>query len=199
MLKVFALCGVLVLGFTRTAQAEWHFTPMAGLTMFGNTSLLDREDATGKRHPHVGGSIALLGKGIIGAEAITIWTPGFFEQGNQDPAAVESSRALSAMANVVITTPRRWSEYSLRPFISAGFGLMHASVRAENDILPIDVSTPGFNIGGGAVGFLSERTGLRFDLRYHTTLNQASEADAPTFGPVHLRYTTASIGIVFRR
>ena len=31
-------------------------------------------------------------------------------------------------------------------------------------------------------------------------LNRAQEDDAPTFdGPVHLRYVTASIGIVFRR
>lgn len=195
MLKVLALGGVIVLGFTSTAQAEWHFTPMVGFTMFGNTSLFDREFATGKRHGHVGGSVALLGSGIFGAEVLTIWTPNFFEHGDLD--LVKSGRTIAGMANVVVTTPRRWTEYGLRPFVSGGFGLMHASVTA--DALPIDVNTPGFNIGGGAVGFLSERTGLRFDFRYHGTLNQLNDEDAPSIGPVHLRYVTASIGIVFRR
>jgi len=195
MLKVLALSGVIVLSSAGTAQAEWHFTPLAGLTMFGNTSLFDRESATGKRHPHLGASVALLGSGIFGAEALMIWTPGFFEQGDID--LVDSSRTIVGMANVVVTTPRRWTEYGLRPFISGGLGLMHA--RATADILPIDVNTPGINIGGGAVGFLSDRTGLRFDIRYHSTLNRLNDEDVPSIGPVHLRYVTASIGIVFRR
>jgi len=197
MLKALALCGVIVLGSARTAQAEWHFTPMAGFTMFGNTSLVDSEGATGKRHAHVGGSVALLGSGIFGAEVLTLWTPGFFEQGNLDP--VDSSRAITGMANVVVTTPRRWTEYGLRPFVSGGFGLIHAHASGIDNVFPIDFNAAGFNIGGGAVGFLSDRTGLRFDFRYHSTLNRLSDEDVPSIGPVHLRYVTASIGIVFRR
>ncbi len=195
MLKVLALCGVIVVCSARPAQAEWHFTPLAGLTMNGNTSLFDRESATDKKHGHLGASVALLGSGIFGAEALTIWTPGFFEQDDVD--LVDSSRTIVAMANIVVTTPRRWTEYGLRPFISGGFGLMHANVTA--DILPINVNTAGINIGGGAVGFLSERTGLRFDIRYHSTLNRLDDEETPSIGPVHLRYVTASIGIVFRR
>ncbi|MBA3638688.1 MAG: hypothetical protein M3541_17475 [Acidobacteriota bacterium] len=197
LLKMLALCGVIVLSSARTANAEWHFTPMAGFTAFGNTSLFDAEGGTGKRHGHVGGSVALLGSGIFGAEVLSIWTPGFFEQDDVD--RIESSRAVSAMANVVITTPRRWTEYGLRPFVSGGFGLMHARTSATEDVLLIDVNTPGFNIGGGAVGFLSERTGLRFDIRYHSTLNRLDDEDVPSIGPVHLRYVTASVGIVLRR
>ena len=197
MLKVFALCGVLLLVSARTAQAEWHFTPMAGLTMFGNTSLFDGEDATGKRHRHFGASVSLLSGGIVGAEAIAIWTPGFFQHG--DARLIENSRTMLAMANIVVTAPKRWTEYSLRPFISGGFGWIHASATGEPAVLPIDLNTTGFNIGGGAVGFLSTRTGLRFDFRYHSTLKSQEDEDTPAFGPVHLRYVTVSIGLVFRR
>ena len=190
-------CGVLVLCSARAAQAEWHFTPMAGFTMFGNTSLFDAEDATNKRHFNLGGSVSLLGSGIFGAEVLTIWTPGFFQHGDVD--LLDSSRTVSGMANVVLTTPRRWTEYGLRPFVSGGFGLMHAQASSTEDVFPINVNTPGYNIGGGAVGFLSERTGLRFDIRYHSTLNRLDDEDVPSIGPVHLRYVTASIGLVFRR
>lgn len=197
MLRVFALCGVIILGAARPAHAEWHFTPLAGLTMFGNTSLVDSELAAGKRRPHFGGSVSLLGSGIFGAEVLTIWTPGFFEDGNVDP--VDSSRTITAMANVVITTPRRWTEYGLRPFVSGGFGMMHAHASGTQVVLPIDLNTAGLNIGGGVIGFLSDRTGLRFDIRYHSTLKRVDDEDVPSIGPEHLRYVTASIGIVFRR
>ena len=198
MVKVLALCGVILFGFTRPAHAEWHFAPMIGLTMFGNTSVVDLENGTSERHTHLGASVALL-RGIVGAEVITIWTPGFFEKSRPAVELIKSSRTVIAMGNVVLTAPRRWTEYSLRPIVSAGFGLIHVSVTEiiPGGILPSDVNVAGFNIGGGAVGFLSDRTGVRFDLRYHTTLNRSE--GAPTFGPAHIHYVTGSIGLVFRR
>lgn len=201
MLKVLALCALILVGFARNASAEWHFVPMVGMTMLGNTSLLDFEKGTGDRHRHYGASVAFLGNGILGVEALTLWTPSFFDSPNPPIEFVESSRTLVAMGNIVLTTPRLWTEYSLRPYVSGGLGLMHASTTAKSEpvagIFPIDINVAAFNIGGGAVGFLSNRTGLRFDFRYHSTLNRS--ADAPSFGPVHLRYVTASIGLVFRR
>jgi hypothetical protein len=165
--------------------------------MLGNTSLVDPELATEKRHWNVGGAVTLLGSGIFGAEVITAWTPGFFERDDLD--FVKSSRTVSLMANVVVTTPRRWTEYSLRPFVSGGLGLMHVAQEEEDvTIFPFDLNMVGFNIGGGAIGFLSERTGLRFDLRYHSVLNPSDQGPI-AFEDVHLRYVTASVGIVFRR
>lgn len=199
-LKVLTLCAAILLGSTRTAQAEWQFTPMAGFTMFGNTSLLDLEQGSGERHKHFGGSVAFLSEGIVGVEVLGLWTPGFFDASKPAVDLVKSSRTAVVMGNVVLTAPRRWTEYSLRPYVSGGLGLLHASTtenRPGEGIFPIDVNAAGFNIGGGAVGFLTQRTGVRFDFRYHSTLNRSE--DAPSIGPVHLRYVTASIGLVFRR
>jgi len=170
---------------------------MVGLTMLGNTSLVDPELATEKRHWNVGGAVTLLGSGIFGAEGITTWTPGFFQRDDLD--LVTTSRVVSVMANVVLTTPRRWTEYSLRPFVSGGFGLMHIrKVENPEGLFPVNLNLAGFNIGGGAIGFLSERTGLRFDLRYHSVLNPSDQGPI-AFDDVRLRYLSASIGIVFRR
>ena len=202
-MRVLGSCGLLLLVLAQPASAEWHITPFAGLTMFGNTTLVDPESATGNRHLHAGGSVSWLSRGIFGIEAVGTWTPGFFEGETSfedipvGEVDVVSSRALSLMGNVLVTLPQRWTEYGLRPFISGGFGLMQAKRSDLRDIFPINVNAAGFNIGGGAIGFLTERTGLRFDVRYHSTLNR--ETDAPAFGEVHLRYITASVGIVFRR
>jgi hypothetical protein len=195
MSRVLALCCVLLLAPAQHAAAEWHFTPMAGLTLLGSTSIFDPELGTEKRHWNLGGAVTLLGSGLVGAEVITAWTPGFFER--DDLSLVDSSRVLSLMANVVLTTPRRWTEYGLRPFVSGGLGLMHVA-KMDPGLFPVDLNLAGFNIGGGAIGFLTPRTGLRFDLRYHSTLN-ASDEGPISIGDVHLRYVTASIGLVLRR
>jgi hypothetical protein len=48
------------------------------------------------------------------------------------------------------------------------------------------------------VGFLTQRTGLRFDVRYHSTLRESDPEDI-ALGPIRMRYVTATIGLVFRR
>lgn len=174
---------------------------MVGLTTLGSTSLHDSELATGKRHRNFGGAVSLLGPGLLGAEVVTFWTPGYFDRDEAfgETDFVKSSRTVSIMGNVVLTAPQRWTEYSLRPFVSAGLGLMHVSkTNIPEGIFDFDLNLLGFNVGGGAVGFLSKRTGLRFDIRYHSVLNPSDHGPIST-GDVHLRYITASIGLVFRR
>ncbi len=202
MLRTVVLCLFLLAACASEAAAEWQFVPIAGLTVLGSTSMVDPELGTGKRHLHAGGVVSWLSRGIIGVEALTVWTPNFFEgdptsdsllDPGANPVQVEGSRAVSLMANVVVTLPQRWTEYGLRPFISGGFGLMHA--KNGDELFPTTVNVRGVNIGGGAVGFLTNKTGLRFDVRYHSTLNRLEGA----LSDAHLRYVTASIGLVIRR
>jgi hypothetical protein len=205
MLRAVAICLLLLATCASDAAAEWHFTPMGGLTMLGSTSVFDPEEGTGNTHLNAGGAVSWLSRGIFGAEAMTTWTPNFFEGEPRsdflDPGAnrvqIKSSRALSFMGNVVVTLPQRWTEYGLRPFISGGLGWMHASSIDDSELLPVKVNVRGVNVGGGATGFLTNKTGLRFDVRYHSTLNRLE--GATTLGAAHLRYMTASIGIVIRR
>jgi hypothetical protein len=189
--------GVLLalLAFPQSAAAEWHFTPMLGTTFFIKTSVVDLDAATDQIHRNFGGSVALLGSGIFGAEGLIVWTPGLF---TGDKGLVKNSRVISVMGNVLVTTPRRWTEYSLRPFVSGGFGLVHVSNTDVAKVFPFDSNLPAFNIGGGAIGFLSKRTGIRFDLRYYSNLARSDEGPVAV-GRVHIRYMTASVGLVLRR
>ncbi len=102
------------------------------------------------------------------------------------------------MGNVVLTAPRRWTEYHLRPFVSGGLGLMHVSAADEPaELLAASKSAAAFNVGGGAIGFLSQRVGLRFEMRYYANLHRTDEGPIAV-APLHVRYFTGSIGIVFR-
>ena len=168
---------------------------MLGTTFFIKTSVVDLDAATDQIHRNFGGSVALLGSGIFGAEGLIVWTPGLF---TGDKGLVKNSRVISVMGNVLVTTPRRWTEYSLRPFVSGGFGLVHVSNTDVAKVFPFDSNLPAFNIGGGAIGFLSKRTGIRFDLRYYSNLARSDEGPVAV-GRVHIRYMTASVGVVLRR
>ena len=195
MLRALAACACL-LAAPATAAAEWHISPMIGLTFAGKTTLNDFDQATGKVHPNLSISGSLLGGGLLGVEAIGSLTPGFFQTG--DGVFVKESRAYAIMGNLVVTAPRRLTEYFLRPFVSGGFGLMRASQVDALEVLPASASLLGYNIGGGAIGFFSNSTGVRFDLRYYGTLHGVDRG-AIAVGDVHLRYMAASVGVVIRR
>jgi hypothetical protein len=193
--RALLICCSLALVFPQSAGAEWHFTPFLGATFLGDTNLVDPDLATDKVHRNFGGSVAVLGGGIFGAAGVVVWTPGFF---TGERALVRKSRSIAVMGNAVLTTPRRWTEYSLRPFVSGGFGVLTASKTEVADVFSTDRNFPAFNVGGGAVGFLSKRTGVRFDFRYYRSVSRSDQ------GPVaidafHIAYMTASVGLVIRR
>jgi hypothetical protein len=193
--RIFAPGLFFALTFPASAAAEWHFTPTIGWTFAANTSLLDPDHGTAKMHWNFGGSVTLLGGGIFGVEGMVNWTPGFF---TGDEVIVSKSHTVAYMGNIMLTTPRRWTEYGLRPFVSGGLGMLGFSRTEVNNVFPDDGNIAAFDVGGGAIGFLSKRTGLRFDLRYYSNLKPSNEGPI-SFGSTHLRYMTASIGVVIRR
>jgi hypothetical protein len=194
-LAVGCLCVVVC---ARPAAAEWHLTPTVGLTFAGNTSLFDPDLGSGNVHGNLGGSVTLLGRGVLGVEGLFVWTPGFFKG---DRNLIQSSRSTVLMGNVMLTAPRRWTEYNLRPFVSGGIGMLQASYQETTEgLIPLSVKLAAFNIGGGAIGFFSPRTGVRFDLRYYSNLPGQSRDLIPlTSDTLHLRYMTFSVGLVLRR
>lgn len=186
------------------AHAEWQLIPLVGLTLGAHTNaqLVGDTIAPIGTHINFGGAVSLLGGGILGAEGIGVFTPNF--KGDVG-TTVNSSRALAVMGNVVLTTPRRWTEYTLRPYVSGGFGVMRLSVTVPNDqsanlqpVLGTQLNAAGFDIGGGAVGFFTKRTGVRFDFRYYRRLHPGSSAVIGTDDP-QVSFMTLSVGVVFRR
>ena len=205
MLRALVVACACLLAAPATAFAEWHITPMVGLTFAGKTTIFDPDEGTGKRHPSLSGAVAMLGSGVLAVEGIVEFTPKFFQSGDESvlftpggqSALVDSSHALALMGNVVVTAPKKWTEYFLRPFVSGGFGLLRVSKREALDIFPTTLNLAGYNIGGGAVGFLTRNTGVRFDLRYYSTL-RGTDHGPIAVGDVHVRYMTLSIGLVIR-
>ena len=203
-LRILALVAILSLAIPSPCAAEWQFVPFVGFTFAGATTLVDSEDAVDKRHWHFGGAVSLLGDGPFGVEGLFLRTPGFFyndEFACDINTCVTSGHTYALMGNAVLTIPRHWNRYGLRPFVSGGAGLLHASRNDAQNVLPMHLNLVGMNIGGGAVGLVTDRVGLRFDLRYFRKIEGPDEdtLDPPvSIGPIRLRYWTMSFGVVFK-
>jgi hypothetical protein len=180
-----------------TADADWLVMPYIALDFGGSTSIVDLEQAAGNAHLTYGGAVGWLGEGVFGWEADFAYTPSFFET-DEGPELVTSSHVLSLMGNVIVATPLSWTNLSLRPFLSGGLGAIQASTHDGLNVFTVDRTLWGFNAGGGAMGFISERTGLRWDLRYFRNIKSDEGASGVGFGTPSLSYWRASMAVVLR-
>lgn len=208
LFRVLALSAIF-LSIPGQAHAEWQFTPFVGYTFGASTTFFDFDlseegRATDETRINFGGSVRWIGASPIGLEAYYVHTPGFFnaKQFNLNLARVTESRTYAIMGNVVVATPRSWNRYGLRPSLSGGIGLMHASADDTLQIFPYHQNLLGMNLGGGAVGMLSDRIGVRFDLRYFRNIKgvAAEDLEFPVTGGerVRLRYWTLGFGVVIK-
>jgi hypothetical protein len=191
---------IALLSFARPAAADWHFTPFIGVTLGGNTTIIDPENVlTGRKfarkHPVFGASVTRLWRGPIGLEGLVAYVPGIFDR--DDLTLVTGSRSIAAMGNVVVTIPRAWSEHGLRPFVSGGFGVLHVAKTDPLDVFPIRRNVLGYNVGGGAVGPITERTGVRFEARAFSYIRSADPAGG-SVDRENFSFWTATVGVVFR-
>jgi len=181
-----------------SARADWLVMPLVGVSFGGDTNIIDLEDATGLRNVTYGGTVALLSPGGLGLEADVSYVPGFFQrEGGGD--LVASSSVLSVMGNVIVAAPLSLTRQSLRPYVSGGFGLIRAHFDDVLDLFPVDRNLSGVNIGGGAIGFLSRRTGVRVDLRYYQAVGSSDEGSFPIgLGSPKLSFWRGSLALVLK-
>jgi hypothetical protein len=188
-------CFAVVMSAAATASADWHFTPFIGTSFKGSTTIIDLDDAAGRVHGNYGVVVDFVGAGPLAVEGLFSYVPGFLDR--SDVNVVTSARTFALMGNVMLATPRKWNEYGLRPFVSGGVGLLHASSHDFLNIFSIKRNVLGYNLGGGAVGFVSSSTGFRFDVRYFSNL-RPSETVGESLSREHLSFWTASVGVVLR-
>ena len=84
--------------------------------------------------------------------------------------------------NFLLALPISITRESLRPYAVAGLGWVHASA---NDIIGFNAVSNdflGLALGGGAIGFVSDTAGLRFDLRYFKSVSSGDVSELPAEG-----------------
>ena len=199
MTRLAAAVGVLALStlaaVSAAEAADSQIRPFVGATFGGSTSFVDLEGAAGKLNPAIGVSAVLLGD-IFGGEVEVADAPGFFQTGNKH--LVLSSRVTTVTANVVVGMPRRMTEYSLRPYLVGGAGLVRVKIDDVFGLVPVSSVLPAFDIGGGATGFLSTRVGVFWEVRRFQSMARATADRGVTFGEERVSFWRATMGLAIR-
>ena len=177
------------------ARADWLLSPFVGTTFGAKTALLQLDvGAPTSKHAIFGGSGGWLSDHVFGMEADLAFSPAFFEQDDR-LAIVLKGRVTTLFGNAMAAVPISVSRDSLRPYVTGGLGLVRVT---QEDIFRLGEtdSSLGLQLGGGAVGMISNRAGVRFDLRHTRTLRQG----ATILGErqTKLSFWRATIGVVVR-
>jgi hypothetical protein len=199
---------VVLCGSVREARADYLFIPFIGGTFAGQTAFLTGrlEDLTGQREaggsqrPTFGGSVGWLSSGLLGIEGDFSYTPGMFQRDTELslPGFIYDSSVITLSGNVIVAVPRGVTGYSLRPYLVGGAGLIHSWFNYDEVFPTIDDDSLGFNVGGGAIGFLTPRTGVRFELRHFRTFDREPNEASLEVLP-RLSFWRFTVGVVIRR
>jgi hypothetical protein len=186
-----SLCWTIVP--TSRAHADWLITPFIGTT-FGTSTAFPQPEvgAVEANHLMFGGAGTWLSDGILGVEGEYAHAPRFFQEGVE--GLVQESQVTTFTGHVIVAAPLAVTGDSLRPYVLAGLGLVHLNI--EDPFLGVTDNSLGLQLGGGAIGFVSDRAALRFDLRHVRTLSRA-----PTIlgeREAKLSFWRASVGVAIR-
>lgn len=173
------MCAAAALIFVcapRPVSAEWQLKPFIAGTYGGDTTFLFVRQSDNYGHVGLGVSGMWLGE-IFGGEVDFGHTPNFFQGSDPVAALVVDSGVTTVTGNVVVAMPKRLAQYTLRPYIVGGAGLMH--IRYDTGtILQLQTlsNLKAMDLGAGVTGFLTRRLGVSWDVRYFRSIDRTREA-----------------------
>lgn len=191
--RILALAVALAVVAPAPASAEWFVTPFLGIKFASSTSIVDLEFGASNPKITLGVSATILSDKVFGIEGELGYSPRFFERsGGSD--LIARSNVTTLFGSVVLAVPRKITRDSLRPYGIAGLGLIHVGIDDTVGLLPVDTNLVGIGLGGGALGRLTNRTSLRFEVRHIRNLAPPKETGTG-FGAIEIKYWRATVGV----
>jgi opacity protein-like surface antigen len=193
---------VMIAAAPGTASADWLFTPFIGANFGGDADFgeFDEFDDEFERRVDVGASLGWMGAGVIGFEVDFGWAPNFFEN-TIGPGNFEfgDSNVTTLMGNVLLGAPIGGQRGpGLRPYGSAGAGLIRTSISGGDFFDDLNTNSFGFNVGGGVHGFFSDNIGIRGDVRYFRSFADEQPDDEFDLAISDFDFWRATVGVTFR-
>jgi hypothetical protein len=202
LVRAAALTGACLGASGAAADADVIFTPFVGKTFAASHTLSTSSGfpvtaSVDKQTWIVGGSAIWVSDNVIGAELDFGYAPRFFKSDRVFNLVRPGSNVMSLTGNVLLTLPLSVTRDSLRPYVTAGMGVLHAGVDDVISFSTVDRNLVALSIGGGAIGFLNNRTGVRFDLRHLRSTSTGVETSTLLTAP-RLGFWRATIGVAIR-
>ncbi len=190
----------LVAAAPAPASADWTFSPFIGSTFNGELNDVDLDESTQNKLSW-GGSLMWMGEGIAGFEVDFGYTPEFFFSDNDNEVDfIGDGNVTTFMVNAVIGVPIGGDRGAgIRPYGTAGLGLVRQSVDDVIDVFDADRNSLGFNVGGGIMGMFTDNVGIRGDLRWFRQFSNNSDGlDDLDFDLSGLSFWRGTVGVTFR-
>lgn len=193
------LIGALALTLPVTASAQnWFFSPFVGANFGGSADFGDfpDDDDEVERRLDLGATVG-WNPNVVGFEVDFGWSPNFFEDTAGDRNfEFGDSNVTTLMTNLLISAP---PGTGLRPYLSSGLGLIRANISSGtnlfNDLATNDL---GVNLGAGINGQFSDNVGIRGDVRYFRSLQDAEPDNDLDLSLGSFDFWRGTVGLTFR-
>lgn len=167
LLLVASLVPVTAVLAPGAASAQVHVDPFAGWVRNGDL---------GVWRPGGGVSVDWLSERGISAGAEFGYASGFFDPPQGALDLIESSHVMTVSGQAGYAAPWRREGARVRPFVTAGLGVMRQHVRDRAGFIDVSRNDPAWNIGGGARVRLRRYFGVKGDVRYVRSLRAPYES-----------------------
>jgi hypothetical protein len=192
------MMGILALTVMPTSAAEWQLKPFIGATYGGSTTFAAVPQLQGGAPAHLafGVSGMLLGE-FLGVEGDFGHTPSFFQDSSAPFQLVVASGVTTTTGNVVLALPRHLAQYTLRPYVVGGAGLMHVHIDYLENPISTSSTLKAMDLGAGVTGFLTKHMGVTWDVRYFRSIDRTIET-GQSVGSEHLSFWRANMAVAIR-
>jgi hypothetical protein len=186
---------IICVAATGASAGEWQLKPFIAVTYGGNATYNLVPQPNNRAHFAFGASGMFLGE-IFGIEGDFGHTPAFFQDPTDSFQLIPDSGVTTATGNFVVAVPRHFVQYTLRPYIVGGAGVMHVAIDYKQN-LPTSSTLKAMDLGAGVTGFLTKHIGVTWDVRYFRSIDRTIEA-GQSVGPEHLSFWRANMAFAIR-
>lgn len=169
------------------ASADVVFSPFLGLTFGGDSQ---------KKSLIYGGSLTFMGNGVLGFELDAAIAPDMLDGDDDVDFELGSTSVGTVMANIILGAPM--GEPGMRPYVSAGAGLLRINIEDPLDLFDGNRNTLGVNVGAGIMGFFSEHVGGKIDVRYFRRIRDEDTGSGIDLDLGQFNFWRATAGLSLR-
>jgi hypothetical protein len=109
---------------------------------------------------------------------------------------VVDSGVTTVTGNVVVAMPKKLAQYTLRPYLVGGAGLMHIRYDTEGGLQTLS-NFKAMDLGAGVTGFLTKRLGVSWDVRYFRSIDRTRE-EGSSIGSERLSFWRLNMALAIR-
>ena len=195
LLSAAFLVVIITVSMPRSASADWLFTPFIGSTFGGSADVAATGTNDFDRKLNYGASLLGMGTGL-GFEFDFGYSPNFFGVSGTNPNVnlTGDGNVTTLTGNLVVGA----SGGRVRPYVVGGVGLIRSKVDDPTGFFTkVSTSDFGLDAGGGVIGLFSDNVGVRGDIRYFRSFQDA-DPDSFDLSLGSFHFWRGTVGITFK-